>query len=481
MINIKDFLEARKKPSIPYTEKYRDIVCGLENICTDDINVFLSDAKVRLGEVVYKEWLDGSISAANGDENTKYDVFITRMLNEIYMPFNGIMTHYELKDLPPDTRYFYVINLATSGYFYRNRDIGFKNVPLQVISDVRNNKAKILFTLPAEGDCGSRHAPEAYFQLQKWIDEAILPPKNICFINGNYLSEDLPKKDYRIQYDIRAVQIFESWNDIVYYEWDKKEKGNTDQVIEFKPVDNQYLYLNLNRTARFHRVWFLSEIMRAGLYEKGLNSFNFEHFLFQGSDERTIETLGNIMAEYDSGLLPEAIELYKKGKVILDVETVINAVALRLSPELHERTFVSVVTETLIDFTCLFISEKTFKPIIVGQPFIILGSNGILAKLKELGYKTFDRWFDESYDNAASYKDKIHIIINNLKKYEKYSIEELKSIKNEMKEVCIHNQNIIRERTERLYYSSNNNHFQGNCMTANRPTLDVAHDVYYNW
>ena len=50
-----------------------------------------------------------------------------------------------------------------------------------------------------------------------------------------------------------------------------------------------------------------------------------------------------------------------------------------------------------------------------------------------------------------------------------------------MKEVCIHNQNIIRERTERLYYSSNNNHFQGNCMTANRPTLDVAHDVYYNW
>ena len=45
-----------------------------------------------------------------------------------------------------------------------------------------------------------------------------------------------------------------------------------------------------------------------------------------------------------------------------------------------------------------FLTEKTFKAIKHGQPFIIVGCPGSLAALRELGYKTFDHAIDNSYD-----------------------------------------------------------------------------------
>ena len=45
-----------------------------------------------------------------------------------------------------------------------------------------------------------------------------------------------------------------------------------------------------------------------------------------------------------------------------------------------------------------FLTEKTFKPIKYGQPFVIVGSPGSLAALRKLGYRTFDHAIDNSYD-----------------------------------------------------------------------------------
>ena len=45
-----------------------------------------------------------------------------------------------------------------------------------------------------------------------------------------------------------------------------------------------------------------------------------------------------------------------------------------------------------------FLTEKTFKPIKYGQPFVIVGAPGSLAALRKLGYRTFDHAIDNSYD-----------------------------------------------------------------------------------
>ena len=64
-----------------------------------------------------------------------------------------------------------------------------------------------------------------------------------------------------------------------------------------------------------------------------------------------------------------------------------------------------MVTETT-DFTNVFITEKTFKPILGRRPFIILGDNNVYSVLKEWGFDTFDDLFGNGY-NTPSTEDRI--------------------------------------------------------------------------
>lgn len=59
-------------------------------------------------------------------------------------------------------------------------------------------------------------------------------------------------------------------------------------------------------------------------------------------------------------------------------------------------------------------TEKTFKGIYYELPFMIVGVANCLKGLKELGFKTFPEWFDESYDSIDMWEDKKHIIEKNI-------------------------------------------------------------------
>ena len=52
----------------------------------------------------------------------------------------------------------------------------------------------------------------------------------------------------------------------------------------------------------------------------------------------------------------------------------------------------------------LYCTEKIYKPIIYGQPFMTIGPVGILEHLKGMGYETFEGLFDESYDSDENWK-----------------------------------------------------------------------------
>lgn len=61
--------------------------------------------------------------------------------------------------------------------------------------------------------------------------------------------------------------------------------------------------------------------------------------------------------------------------------------------------FFFIVHETLTrGADALFISEKTYKPLRLGLPFLIYGGPYLLAHLRNLGFRTFHPLIDESYD-----------------------------------------------------------------------------------
>jgi hypothetical protein len=59
-----------------------------------------------------------------------------------------------------------------------------------------------------------------------------------------------------------------------------------------------------------------------------------------------------------------------------------------------------LVTETVAEGQRLHLTEKTFKPIALGMPFVIVGTRGSLEYLRSYGFRTFEGIWDESYDLA---------------------------------------------------------------------------------
>jgi hypothetical protein len=50
----------------------------------------------------------------------------------------------------------------------------------------------------------------------------------------------------------------------------------------------------------------------------------------------------------------------------------------------------------------LHLTEKTFKPIALGMPFVLTGTQGSLEYLRSYGFKTFGSVWDESYDQEPN-------------------------------------------------------------------------------
>jgi len=85
-------------------------------------------------------------------------------------------------------------------------------------------------------------------------------------------------------------------------------------------------------------------------------------------------------------------------------------------PEWYNSTLYSLAVESSCEDP-LFISEKTFKPIIYGHPFIVFGTHSTLKVLREKGFDTFPELFDESYDNEEDSLKRAKLVIEQVLKF----------------------------------------------------------------
>ena len=83
----------------------------------------------------------------------------------------------------------------------------------------------------------------------------------------------------------------------------------------------------------------------------------------------------------------------------------------------YNETFCSFVNETYIDENWdPFFTEKMFKPIAYGHPFMIFSSAGACKFLQDLGFETFPDVFDESYDQIESPQRRLEFLFNQIKR-----------------------------------------------------------------
>jgi len=305
--------------------------------------------------------------------------------------------------------HIYIINVNDSEFFKKNEKIGFTCISKNYLEDVRNGRSAIVLFLPYEGYSGTQGNLD-FEIIDEWRRQSDLPIGSVYYVCGNLLSDKIVK-ERNLGIEGRGLHYFEPWN-----------KYNED-LVEFKPVNNKNLFLSYNRQPRIHRIRLAIELLRTKLFSRGLLSL----YKLNGPLPYALPHENEFLVNNSPFTIDSKYDLYYN-------------LAINITKEDYEKTFISLLTETLVDDGTLFLSEKIWKPIMVGHPFLVYGNKGTLKYLKELGYKTFDKWIDESYDDIEDRELRCCKIVSELTKFSDMSNDELKEIREEMKEVCEFNQ-----------------------------------------
>ena len=215
-----------------------------------------------------------------------------------------------------------------------------------------------------------------------------------------------------------------------------------------RQLKKKYITFNrLTSNGRTYRSLFVSELVQRAILDQGhvsynkicpTNEKNYIDNLYEAVDKGLINN--NIAEEAINNIstISEPLRIDYKNEISIPN----HSMALSAIPECME-SFVYVVTETCYWERKCYLTEKIFKPIVSRMPFILVGCAHNLAYLRSYGFRTFDRWIDESYDTIEDPIERMHAIGVVLASIGNRSLDDLQEILCEMQEVLDYNYNLF--------------------------------------
>lgn len=111
--------------------------------------------------------------------------------------------------------------------------------------------------------------------------------------------------------------------------------------------------------------------------------------------------------------------------------------------KIYSDIFCDVVTESRYAQPTANFSEKVYQPMWYKKPYVLVAPPYTLQLLKDHGFKTFSDFWDESYDDEEIHEKRMFKIFEILDYINAKSIDELRSIYEEMKPILLHNYNLL--------------------------------------
>jgi hypothetical protein len=171
-------------------------------------------------------------------------------------------------------------------------------------------------------------------------------------------------------------------------------------------------FLSYNRVIKAHRCHLVGEMLLNNLVDGNMISFVPSGELYPGVVKTATEVVRG-----ETYLHPEIVERILP---MLDTPLVIDKYDVTQNgPQVsnhYEQSLISVITETTYEHGDVFISEKTFRAIAHGHPFIIVGPSQSLQTLRNIGFETFNGIIDEAYDQVYNPNVRMQKIVSELKR-----------------------------------------------------------------
>lgn len=231
--------------------------------------------------------------------------------------------------------------------------------------------------------------------------------------------------------------------------------ANRIEKPEFVVEPKQKKFLCFNKVPRLHRVALIGKLLQRNLLDTGFCSTYVAEDEFSYHLGQALDALVKIEPEIvnviknKKDIFPLVIDPHQPGRHNpIDL--------LQEDVQFYQNSYYSLVTETLfyrdtIDpievkspyYTSVTFTEKTFKPIVMRHPFIIVGVPGLLKTLREMGYKTFAPFIDESYDNEQDDGARLEMVVREVERLNSFTESQWIDWLKKVEPIVEHNYNVF--------------------------------------
>lgn len=327
-----------------------------------------------------------------------------------------------------------------------------EKLPVEVRKDIKSGKAVLLVDCPWEGFYTTEPMVDL---LDKFVwENGLAGAKDhiwlLSNIAGGPIYEYLTSKSRLFSF--KTVYHFENfiWGEHpesiekvpfgpVNTRFDNLEK-HINETLE-QPFDKKFLCLA--GALREHRMYLYALInSNPELQENCISSFRDHYSVGKYILDPATEERSFVRAA-DEHLDNFIHEMWVSGNTKKEVEGDTGNIYSVFGQGIRNRCFIEIVSETSYTKNLIGFTEKTFKPFLSKKPFILVGAAGSLEKLKQLGYKTFGDFWDESYDTIECPVERIRAIGKLILDLNKKSFEELREMQKGMRDIFDHNFRVV--------------------------------------
>ena len=252
----------------------------------------------------------------------------------------------------------------------------------------------------------------------------------------------------KILSDLKVIDCYYFFHIFAAADWYRGYQYNSDIIDPIKRnIKKKFITFNrITGDSRAYRSLFISALNKNNLIDLGHISYS-DNCPVHG-DMKT--NLINLIDKHNVSpkVIYEAIENLRNIKFPLridhkELDFIPNgSQTIDALPQIME-SFLHVVTETCFWENKQHLTEKIFKPIVTKQPFVLLGCANNLSYLKSYGFKTFNKWWDESYDSIDDPITRIDAVVEIIKNISKFSNSQLTDLLNEMQSTLNYNYNLF--------------------------------------
>jgi hypothetical protein len=208
------------------------------------------------------------------------------------------------------------------------------------------------------------------------------------------------------------------------------------------PGQRMYDFTALNRTHKWWRASIMTDLLHHCVLDNSQWSYHSDCTIDEEYNDNPIEL------DQDNTWRERMHKFVSDGPYMCDELNLQKQNDHRyVNPDLYSNSYFQIIIETHFDAdqsNGTFITEKTWKPIKYGQPFVVVGPAGTLAALRSAGYRVFDSVLNNTYDTIKNNTERWVAIRNLLVEMKQTGVAELAELCQTDVE---HNQQVFENRT----------------------------------